>query len=366
MRIYYDGYIYAQQPTGGINRYFAQLIKRLPESCHPVLGVSRYGELDRPSHPNLRLLRYKRFRPTRISWKLESLYFAACAARRYDLVHPTHYLLLSQRKIRKRRAPLVITVHDMIHEIFTSTMDPSGEHAAAKRAAIAAAQAVICNSENTKRDVLERYPQAADKVFVTPLAQSLDPRLSYGDEPTPARPYFIYVGSRAGEYKNFGGLLSAFARVVSVHPDTALCVVGAAFTPAEEKLIAELGLGGNVELYRHADDKHLSKLYRRSVALVYPSLYEGFGIPPLEAMACGTAVVASDSSSIPEVVGDAAVLFDPKSKDDLVQALLHVLENTAERERLIARGQRRAELFSWDRTARETFEVYKSVCASVN
>jgi glycosyltransferase involved in cell wall biosynthesis len=108
-------------------------------------------------------------------------------------------------------------------------------------------------------------------------------------------------------------------------------------------------------------DRHLAKLYRCSIALVYPSLYEGFGIPPLEAMSCGTPVIAANTSSIPEVVGDEGILFNPKSSDDLADILLSVLDNPLERDRLIKKGLQRSELFSWDRTVAQTLDVYCSV-----
>jgi glycosyltransferase involved in cell wall biosynthesis len=128
--------------------------------------------------------------------------------------------------------------------------------------------------------------------------------------------------------------------------------------------VAELGLDGRLELFEHPTDAHLAKLYRSSLALVYPSLYEGFGIPPLEAMSCGTPVVASDRSSLPEVVGDAGLLFDPRSADQLSDILRTLYDHPSERERLIERGYRRARLFSWEKTVGQTLDIYRAVAAS--
>jgi glycosyltransferase involved in cell wall biosynthesis len=122
-----------------------------------------------------------------------------------------------------------------------------------------------------------------------------------------------------------------------------------------------LNLANRIHHYQHASDTHLAKLYRHSVAFVYPSLYQGFGIPPLEAMACGTAVVAADSSSIPEVVGDAGILFPPQAAGDLADILLDLLDSPSQRDRLVAKGADRYQKFSWDTTAATTVGVYRSL-----
>jgi glycosyltransferase involved in cell wall biosynthesis len=149
--------------------------------------------------------------------------------------------------------------------------------------------------------------------------------------------------------------------MLSARPGLALCVVGTPFSNTERKLIAELGLVQAIEHYEQVSDAHLAKLYHHSVAFIYPSLYEGFGIPPLEAMACGTPVVASNRSSIPEVVGDAGLLFDPENMDELTDILITLTDDPSQRERLIARGQERAKAFSWDKTVSQTLEIYREV-----
>jgi glycosyltransferase involved in cell wall biosynthesis len=361
MRVLYDGNIYLIQAAGGVNRYFANLIGRLPTEVIPYLTMCGPRSVNFPVNSRMKVYSYRRFRPAGVSYRLEKLFFDYTTnARRYDLAHPTYYTLLSRSEFRKYRCPVVVTVWDMIHELFPAELDPQGRHAEEKRRAIMAAQAVICISENTKNDLLERYSVAPDKVRVTHLASEIDASLAKGPQQVPRRRYFLYVGLRYG-YKNFNGLLAAFARMLSARPGLALCVVGTPFSNTEKKLIAELGLVQAIEHYEQVSDAHLAKLYHHSVAFIYPSLYEGFGIPPLEAMACGTPVVASNRSSIPEVVGDAGLLFDPENMDELTDILITLTDDPSQRERLIARGQERAKAFSWDKTVSQTLEIYREV-----
>lgn len=361
MRILYDGQIYLMQAAGGVNRYFANLIARLPIDVTPYMTSCETRNINYPAHPNLKVYNYRRFRPAGVSYRLEKLFFDYVAAsRRYDLAHPTYYTLLTRRGVGDYRCPVVMTVWDMIPELFPAELDPNGWNTEAKRKAIMAAQAVICISENTKKDLLERYAIPEQRVSVTHLASEIDASISHGPEPVPAKPFFLYVGLRHS-YKNFGGLLVAFAKARSLRPGAALCVVGASFSNDEERQIASLGLADAVEHYGHVSDAHLAKLYRCSLAFVYPSFYEGFGIPPLEAMACGTPVIAANRSSVPEVVGDAALLFDPASTDDLADILIMLTDDPPQRERLIAKGHEHAKAFSWEKTVAQTLEIYRSV-----
>ena len=363
MQILYDGQIYALQNAGGINRYFANLINRLPENYTPAITTCELRKVNFPQHTNLKTYFYQRFgfKPGRICYWLEQSYFQAVNCfNRFSLLHPTYYSLLSRQELNWSKYPIVLTVYDMIHELFATQIDPTGEQAKIKKKAILSADAIICISENTKQDLLERYSLPEEKITVTHLASEIDATISYGDEKVPSQPYFLYVGGRDG-YKNFDRLLTAFAKTKSIHPEIKLCVVGSAFSQIEQQRISELKLEKSIEHYGYASDRTLAKLHRCSLAFVYPSLYEGFGIPPLEAMSCGTPVVASNTSSIPEVVGNAGILFNPQSSNDLADILLSIVDNPLKRDRLIEKGYERSKLFSWDKTVAQTLEVYHSV-----
>ena len=363
MQILYDGQIYAVQAAGGINRYFANLISRLPENYTPAITTCELRDVNFPQHTNQKTFFYQRFgfKPGRMCYWLEQYYFQAVSCfNRFNVLHPTYYSTLTRREMNLSKQPIVLTVYDMIHELFAEQMDSSGEQAEIKKRAILSADAIICISESTKRDLLERYALPEEKVTVTHLASEIDASMSYGNETVPSEPYYLYVGGR-GTYKNFDCLLIAFAETISKHPEIKLCVVGSMFNQEEHRRISELKLEQNIEHYGYASDRHLAKLYRCSLAFVYPSLYEGFGIPPLEAMSCGTPVIASNTSSIPEVVGDAGILFNRESSNDLADILVSLIDNPLECDRLIQKGYKRSKLFSWDKTVAETLKVYHSV-----
>ncbi|MGD2184189.1 glycosyltransferase family 4 protein [Lusitaniella coriacea] len=363
MKILYDGTIYKFQAAGGVNRYFENIINRLPESFQPILTTSHLNNVNYPRRRDLKIHCYYKFglRPNRVLSFLEPYYFRSKTfLSQPDLIHPTYYSLLTQKAFSAYQCPMIITVYDMIHEHFPEQLDPDGQQIEQKRKAILDARVLLCISENTKQDLLECYPEVEEKVRVTYLAADIDVSAIDSNQSVPESPYFIYVGGRWG-YKNFNGLLRAFGKVASVCSDVMLCVVGSPFNAAEEQFIADLKLRNRVRQYGHIDDRALATLYRHSVALVYPSLYEGFGIPLLEAMSCGTAVVASDCSSIPEVVGEAGILFNPNATGDLADILLFLLDNPIERDRLIAKGYKRAKLFNWDKTVAQTLDAYRSL-----
>jgi len=363
VNILYDGKIYEMQVAGGINRYFENVITRLPNDVWPTLNtIYRRNKLHYPTHNNLNLQEFPHFRPYRLLRNLRSCYFRIRHQHQsFDILHPTYYSLLSKESLVRSEIPLVITVYDMIHEIFSDKIEPSGLTVHNKEVAIKAADAIICISESTKKDVLRYYPDVEHKIFITHLATSLNKSLSYGCESVPSKPYFLYVGSRSSSYKKFDTLLFAFALTASASPDVVLCVVGSIFEKREQELIHQLNLSARIHHYQTATDRHLAKLYRCSVALVYPSSYEGFGIPLLEAMACGTPVIASDTSSIPEVVGKAGILIDAGSTNDLTDAMATLISSPSKRDCLIGEGYQRIKRFSWDNTAAETLKIYNSL-----
>jgi glycosyltransferase involved in cell wall biosynthesis len=252
----------------------------------------------------------------------------------------------------------------MIHELFPPPSRSSlhEDFMRQKRRCVQEADTVICISEATRSDLLAVYGIPAERTRVIPLGTSEEFRV-LGDAPVPdrspaGRPYLLYVGERL-HYKGFGTLIRAYARWAG--RDTAnLLVVGPNWSRRETEELARLNVRGRVVLLGRIDDHALSLLYNRALALVFPSLYEGFGLPLLEAMACGCPVVASRIPSTMEVAGDYPFYFEPENEESLLAALDRALKEGKQTQR-ITLGFERAKRFSWDNTASQTLITYRAL-----
>jgi glycosyltransferase involved in cell wall biosynthesis len=230
--------------------------------------------------------------------------------------------------------------------------------------------AVITVSSFSKLDLSKYLNIPGRNIFVTYQATDSKFRLLAEAEIAPvlgrngvARPYILYVGSLEPR-KNLLRLLDAYQQVLKWSRHWRLIIVGARnywkSSPVAEK-VKQLGLQGQVIFTGYISDEDLPSLYNAADLFVFPSLYEGFGLPVLEAMACGTPVVTSNSSSLPEVAGDAAILVDPYSVEAIYAAMRRVLEDPELAKELRRRGLERALQFTWEKTARETIAVYEKV-----
>jgi glycosyltransferase involved in cell wall biosynthesis len=275
-----------------------------------------------------------------------------------DIVHETYY---ATRKLSSKRTKTVVTVVDMIHEKFGNCFRIGDKTSFIKNKAVNRADHVICISENTKKDLMEIFNVEPSKISVIYLGHSLaitTPRIArriIGD------PYILYVGVRQG-YKNFSRLLQALAASDRLKNDFRLvCFGGRELSGAELNEINSMGLEAHRVVQVSGDDRILANLYQFASILVYPSLYEGFGIPPLEAMSFRCPVACSHTSSLPEVAGEAAEYFDPYDTESIRSAIETVVYSIDKSETLITRGLARLNLFSWEACAQQTNAVYASL-----
>ncbi len=267
------------------------------------------------------------------------------------------------------RTARVVTVHDAFPYTCprTSTRLDWLVYHAWLPYALPAADAIITDSEQSREDIVKYLPVSPEHVTVVPLAAdrrfrpveaaAVEPILQSYDV---AQPYILYVGALESR-KNLPRLLEAYALLRAWSERWRLVIVGARKWKSSPILdtVQRLGLEPHVTFTGYVADEDLPALYTGADLFAFPSLYEGFGLPVLEAMACGTPVVTSNTSSLPEVVGDAALLVDPYDVEAMASAMRQVLEDPALAQALRQRGLARAATFSWERTARETIAVYE-------
>lgn len=371
MKILYDHTVFQFQRYGGISRYFYELITRL--STKEDVGIKLFqgfhiNEYGLSEHKqNFESYWGHKWKYKKPAAKYVALILAIpnkilfdnyMPSSDVDIYHPTYYMIgLKQNK----NAPIVITVYDMIHELYPDQFIDSWFVIKAKKRAISKAKVIIAISENTKKDLIKIYNVPESKIKVIYLASSLHSlNLVTIDELKEGhgikRPYILYVGDRR-TYKNFKLLFDSYITNFSDDFDL-ICFGGGKFKTNELKSINNRIKNSIIQL--NGPDDLLASLYKHAFCFVFPSLYEGFGIPPLEAMSMGCPVIASNASSIPEVVGDAAILFDPNSKEELIYAIKSLFDES-KRNDLIKRGFEQEKKFSWDKMAGETLDIYKSI-----
>lgn len=367
MYITYDYQIFSSQRYGGISRYFIEIIRRIGRmpnsrvalvagsylSAYDLEGLSAYVETfrgwRRPDALQLPKTNRAFSAFNRIVARQHSRHWTA------DIYHQTYF----QDPFRPAGARTVLTVYDLIPELYSKGSRTENRLLAQRRKAIQAADKLICISQCTKHDLIERLDVPEAKVAVISLANSL--HLPSAHDSLIDEPYILYVGQRAG-YKNFDALLAAFAQEPELNRSFKLvCFGGSPFSRSEEERMARFRIRERVQHVQGAD-LTLATLYRHATAFVYPSLYEGFGLPPLEAMYYGCPVLVNSSGSLPEVVGHAALFCDASSIEDLRDKLKQITRDRALRERLIPLGYEQERTFSWDRSACETFELYRDLC----
>jgi glycosyltransferase involved in cell wall biosynthesis len=369
MKIVFDYQAFALQSYGGISRYFVRLaqgLESLGEHVNVVAPLHRNCYLKDLPTTSVHGVGLKRFpaKTGRLAL-LANHYLGKSIISRMgaDILHETYY---SDKQISRVAKGSVITVYDMIHEKYADYFAWHDTITRKKRLAIDRVDRVICISQSTKSDLCALFDIAEEKVTVVHLGYERFATRSNTAAPfaKTGRPFLLYVGSRGG-YKNFEAMLRAVASIPSLK--NAFDVVafgGGPLNDKERSLIRKLGFNSCAVRQLGGRDDLLGCLYAQARAFVYPSLYEGFGLPPLEAMAHDCPVVTSNSSSMPEVVGDAGEYFDPLDIDGQAHAIASVVFDDQRRSYLIEAGRQRLPLFSWDRCASETQAVYKQVLAA--
>jgi len=360
MRVALDEQIFAVQPYGGISRLFYEMASAFVRD--PELGV----ELERLDAPvvNEYLLADEeltaRLGVRRASGPYRALGHYVARRRRTapaDVVHNTFYMPrgLGEHPSSQR----VVTVYDMIPELLPKTRRRL-DFLTEKHRYVRSADHIICISESTRRDLLRVYPDIHAPVTIAYPGVGPAFRPDSGSSRTQPEPYILHVGNRSS-YKDGATLLRAFVQIANRMPDYTLYLVGGGpLTKAEREILAPRGLLSRVR-QESLPDSDVPAAYAAAAVTVFPSRYEGFGLPGVEAMASGSPLVLADTSSLPEVGGSAARYFPPGDERTLAAVLVEVLGDADAQREMGEAGVAQARRFSWSGYAAANVEAYRAV-----
>jgi len=367
MKIFYDHQAFSSQNYGGVSRIFSELLMGIPEaSSHKVhlsLLLSNNIYLKQKAIPHFNFLPgIKIPRKQGMIYRINELYNRIDIKRdKFDLYHPTYYDPGLIAFVKNR--PIVATFHDMTQERLGGQFkELQNEKNILENKKLIAQKAthIIAVSENTKKDVVEILGIHPDKITVVHLGNSFAFMDVVSEKDNAIKPYILYVGNR-GLYKNFIPFLKAITGLLVRYDIEMKCAGGGPFTEYENSVLQKLGISNLVHVEASTSDSKLAILYSNALAFTFPSLYEGFGIPVLEAFACNCPCVISNVSSLPEVAKDAAIYFDPNNSFSINNAVEKVITNATLRETLISKGKERLKHFSWEKHVSETIAVYEKL-----
>jgi glycosyltransferase involved in cell wall biosynthesis len=373
LKVLFDTQIFDWQINGGISRYFSEVLNRLDQrsdidvifKCKHSYNTYIQGSKWLSQKPVLKNLHFKgKLSALKILNQRINRSFSNGQLKKGepDIFHPTYYDPYFISYLHK--TPMVLTVYDLTNEKYNDQSPLTQKVLAWKKQLIDAASHIIAISENTRKDVIEYYKVSPEKVTTVYLAggfeESVRNAQQTDDKKNLPGQFILFVGSRVG-YKNFNSFVAEVAPVLQAKNISLIAAGGGMMNATELALLKELGITDRVIAFPHVDDTFLAYLYKKAAAFIFPSLYEGFGLPVLEAMQCSCPTLLSNNSSLPEVGGAAAVYFNPLEKGSLQNKLHEVLENEGLRMNMKEKGLQQVEHFNWTNTANGHMEVYKKL-----
>lgn len=365
MRIIYDYQVFSTLPYGGVSRYFVELAKRISSMYHcdtKILAPLHINHFLRNTGaplvkgaymPNLRKTHQIRATYNKLITK------HWVKKNQIDIFHETWYHPIN----RINDAKHLTTVHDMIDEKFPEFLPQKTRdyRRYIKQKALDRADHIICVSEKTKSDLIEIMKISTDRISV--VHHGIIPPQNFTFlKPIISSPYILYVGMRY-KYKNFDRLLKAYCINSKLNKNFKIvCFGGNKISTEEITILHNSKISKNNLIWINGgNDQILRNLYQNASAFIYPSLYEGFGFPPIEAMANHCPVVSSNKGSLPEVIGNAGVYFDPYDYEEMAEKILSVIDSQKKRQELIKLGLTQYSKYSWDTCANKTMKIYKSI-----
>ncbi len=373
MRILFDHQIFSLQKYGGISRYFYHLLHEAEKKNGDIILPIYFSNNDylrklsksKPKSflPDTHLgIKHKIIdKNERKNWEQIRNYLKNGE---YDIFHPTYYDPYFLKYLDDK--PFVLTIHDMIPERFPSLLAQEKEVVENKKLLALKAKKIIAVSQATKEDIIKFYHLPSSSIHVihhgsTFSAEQIK-RIAKIKMKLPDK-YLLYVGNRYN-YKNFFGLLEALLPVFKNDPELKLiCAGGGKFKPDERAWFKQHGIKRNL-LQKDITDAKLIVLYSRALFLIFPSLYEGFGLPILEAFSANCPVLLSNIPPFREIAQDAAIYFDPLDISDMREKINFFLNNSQLRNELIQKAKKLVLRYTWEQTFEKTIKVYEKVLNS--
>ncbi len=358
MKVLFDHQIFTSQQFGGVSKYFAEVIHRLPPESWKISAWLSNNEYAR----HYGLFKMTPFLPGRnfrgkgrVMAELGKPYSLKIMRRGdFDVVHQTNFDPYLFKAIKGK--PVVTTYHDTN---FVTEYNYNPRMIRLQTESLRRSDAIIAISENTRRDMLKYFDLNPDKITVIHHGIEM-PRIPAGLEARIVEePYILYVGMRH-LFKNFKNFVKGFGAIADKFPDVKVVCTRNPFNKEEHELFAQLGITDRMQVVT-ADEVTLNRLYRDALFFVFPSLYEGFGMPILEAMANGCPTAIADASCFPEIGGDASLYFNPEDTDSIADTLKTMIQDESLRRELTRKGLQRASKFSWQRCADSHYALYKSL-----
>ena len=355
IKIEYDYQISSMQKYGGISRYYNELINGIN-----LLNLDDLKLINNFQKNYLRVNKFNNF----IRFNLLKYYFNFFYNNKANILHKTYYFDNIKKK-NSRYQFEVITVFDLIHELnfFELNNNQYKKIIDYKMESINSADHIICISENTKKDLMKYYNYSDEKISVIHLgvSQNFKNNIKYILPKYIPKKFILFVGSRKS-YKNSQILIRAFSTLSKQYNDLYLIFFGGQnFDISEKKYFSENNIDSNKVRHLSGSDTLLKSLYDNAEVLVYPSKYEGFGLPPLEAMSCGCPVITTKNGSLNEICGDAAIYFDAENENELLEKISICINDLDIKKQYKKLGLNWSKNFSWEKCCKETVQTYSKL-----
>lgn len=356
MKILYDHQVFSFQKYGGVSRYFSMILKGFSAKLPLVISDNYYIKNNKKLNFFYFSAKFKG--KIRLFSLLNELYVKYYLLfYNYDIFHPTYYNPYFLKFLKNK--PFVLTIHDMIHEKYLEMLPPNDNTPIWKNKLAQKASRIIAVSEQTKKDIVEILKINPEKIDVIYHGCSFNEIEICNDFSSKlVNDFVLFTGKRTG-YKNFKNFILAIKPILNEDRELfVICAGGGKFTEKELLTFSELEIDSQMLNYQ-CNDEELKTLYVRSVFFVFPSIYEGFGIPLLEAMASETAILCSNTSCFPEIVADSAILFNPFDICDIREKIKLGLSTDLSYYK--EKGLIRLKYFTWEKALEETRVVYNKI-----